>query len=344
MTVTERSARFLKYAGTVGLGLAVCMAVISHVLAVGTAISEDAQMDIANGWIMAEQFAFHVPQFLGVVVLVSGRLTLNRFLMCVILAYVFNELGVFSERLHGFLEVNHFYPDAFYHGNQSVNVQYAILIFYAALAPLLCIRISLKKIRTIDTVFVTLIFFTMIGTTFIFHKIIVENALKTAIEDTRYNRMQSMQLISNLPTGDAFSRLFQDSCNKIDVSCFVLNPGEPLPAGKRYSEMLLEMARSVQRDTGNKQVFFSQSLYVGGLEEEMYGEQYVFRRLPDETVRFIVDTQDYGMIPAEYKPYFAILMLCAHIWWVGGGTALLFWHKRRFKGRQRLYTTSEPVH
>lgn len=307
------------------LAVVAAQALAHHALAIWGAWSAGDVLALGDAWIMAEQSAFHVPLVLAAVAAATGRVGGRALLAAIAAGHWANEFRLLDGHLHGFLESNRLYPAAFYHGSGSVNVQYAILLLYAVALPWLA-SAAIRR-RTLDRLFVLLIVTTTLGTTMLFHKVVVESALQGSVEHVRAQKLAAMRATQGLGAD-----VFRSACRTLDVACLDLPEGAGMPLGGHWSPALAEVVTKLHRDTAGRPVRHAQALRIGVLKPDLRGEQYAYER-DAAGARVMVDDASYATLPARYKAYFSILLVSAHAWWAGGGVALLAWHRRRLSRR-----------
>src|SRR5690606_33346472 len=125
---------------------------------------------------------------------------------------------------------------------------------------------------------------------------------------------------------------FESICRGLAMTCFTLGNDERVPAAGSmgYGPGVHFALSRIHRDTAGRMVRHSEAMMVGVLAPDIRGEQFTYERLTNSSrARIMVDTGSYDRIVARHKPYFAILLIAAHLWWVLGGISLLHWHRKR---------------
>lgn len=285
--------------------------------------------EIADNWIMMEQFFFHIPMVLAFTLIFRKKITYLNIALSIIIAFLLNQFDIIFGLLHNFLVDYNIYPDFFYHGTTNVNVQYTLILLY--LVSFSILFISLLKKRSFDRIFIFIILMTLLGTTTLFHYVIVDNALKNVLLDARQHKIEKMRLL--IPQIKENSEI----CKEYQTVCLFLKEDETLSEydPDLISSDLLEAIKRIKQETVSKPTYFEQKLKISALNENLKGDQYIFFRNKESEIFILIDIQKYQKYAQEYKKYFAILMISAHTWWLGGGLFLLFWHKNRVKKKQK---------
>lgn len=281
--------------------------------------------------INTEQAVFHVPMVLALAVILNPKPGWITFLGCVIVGHLLNETALIHHHLHTLLDRLDLYPLAFRHGRPdvAVNVQYAGLMVWMVLAVGLVWRLVVRRTRTRHRLFLCLMMGVCLGTTLLFHKLVVEYALQGAVAEARAHRRAVVAEAMALPSRLAFVRM----CASVDVTCtegsWEDGPWSK-PGGVPSMHMhAMQASASVMRPGDMAQEVAMGSLVVPDLR----GNQFVLMRRGDR-YRLGIDNSSYNPIVYRHKHVFAALMVAAHTWWLGGGMLLLSWHDRRWRGRR----------
>jgi len=324
------------------LAVLVAHAVSVHAARLWEALGGTDGAAAADAWIMTEQFVFLVPLFLAVAALLRRGVGLAELAVAVVAAHYANETYLFIEHVHGALDRWRVYPEAFRHGNPNgpINVQYGILTFYAAVLPLLALQCLLRRWRTLGRLFVLLVAVVALGTTYIFHRVVVEADLIRTVAEQRAERLAGMEFAARLSSDDEF----RGACAVLRVDCHVLPEGAMAAkdALGGAPEPLARAARQAHREAaarGAAGAVVARAFPVGVLSSDLRGNQFVYARRGD-TVRVAVDDLSYNATVWRHKAYFTVLVVAAHAWWVFGGMALLGWHRRRLARRGAVVRTA----
>jgi hypothetical protein len=282
--------------------------------------SKDASL-LADGWIMTEQFLFHVPLFMAIIALFRRKLGLIELMVVTVVGHWLNEFNFFPQIVHGILFDNDLYPKAFKAPNGAVNVQYAILLVYFAIVPAIYGFALRKRTRTISRVFAALIITATLGTTLLFHKLVVEADLITTVDRARNERLAVMETAVTLPS----EKDFQAFCTLLKTDCATLASDQPFTLG---SPEMADAARSIHTNamnTGKDKVVVPFKGRVGVLTKDLRGSMLVYARA-GSSYRVILDNTSYNHFVWDHKVQFAILMSVAHLVWAYGGYLLLAFH------------------
>lgn len=290
----------------------------------------DNLLGLADRAINVEEFIFDVPMFLGLLALMFRRIDWRVLLLATLLAHLDNRTLLIDHYLHNFLQDHDVYPAMFRHGNpnQPVNIQLAILSCYAVVYALLWLTVLLPARRTMGRVFVLLIMTVTLGTTLLFHQVVVDHALGTTLAQERLATRQYLTRIIDVPEDTGFMTL----CRRSGAICLTGTGDQPPVVEAPRLVPRIAAAYRASRDVGGDPVLRVEAVQVGGLASDLRGQQFAFYG-NREHWRLAVDMTSYNHLPARYKLYFAALVAVAHLWWVYGGFALLAFHQSRFAWR-----------
>lgn len=306
----------------------------SHAVGIYTELQIGSIYDLGEQIIYAEEAIFRVPLVLGMLALFMRELGGRALLLATAIAYLLNSNDVFDGLLHNFLDQNDLYPLFLRRGNpeQAVNsqipVSFAFLIVYLGLL----ITVLIRKRRTISRIFMLLIMSVTLGTTALFHQLLLDSALVTAIDQERMIYRHHLSAIAALPDEAAFQSLCQASA----TTCITRSMSSGLASSELTTDPAINQAvvRAFQALSADdiRSETHTEALIVGALDRDLRGKQFVLHR-EDDRYRLAVDMGSYNHLPARYKVYFGTLMIFAHMWWVYGGLALLTFHRSRFAWR-----------
>ena len=291
---------------------------------VDTALHRDVVM-AADAALRFEEWLFQVPLFLAGLAIIGMRRAGPVWALAVILAFIANESRLFSEIIHGVLDHGGLYPHALRHGNGPVNVQWATLIAYGLVWPVLAMQVIWSKTRHIGRVFTLVIITVTLGTTFLFHQVLINQALHLALEEARDRQFAAMAQAITRPTKDNFladCRLYQIWCDQAAVDAMAIDP----PAD------FADWVGQVPQKSSSGLV--SERRHASPLQRQLIGQQALYWH-DDTAQRWAVDRAVYTPIVARYKIYFAILVSAAHLAWAFGGMALLALHRSPLRYRLR---------
>ena len=316
--------------------LALLAASLGHILAVHALYITDALRNgdlIATGeaFIYAEEFLFQVPLFLGIAALFMRQVGARALMLITIVSFLANNIDLIDYHLHNLLDHLDLYPAYFRHGvpDGPVNVQLAILLCYAIVYPLVWLSVLIPSRRTVPRSFVLLIMTATLGTTTLFHELIVNNALVTTLDQERLLNREYLARIIDVPDEASFMTL----CQRAGVDCLAADIRQlpelgPPAMGKRIQDTHWAAIADDDRPVSTH----VEALITGALDADLRGNQFAYHR-DGERYRLAVDMTSYNHLPARYKIYFGALMITAHFWWVYGGFALLAFHRSRFSWR-----------
>jgi len=300
-------------------------------------------MELGARFIYFEEMLFHVPLFLGIAALFLRQVDGRVLLALTFLAFWFNNNNIISHDLHGLLDSWHLYPEAFRHGRVDgpINVQYAILTCYAVVYPLLWLTVLMPSRRTMSRIFVLLILTVILGTTTLFHQVVIDRALVTAVNEERSLRLQYLENIADVPDEASFMTLCRRWGGICETGSMASAPHDPAGVPD-FLRGRIARAHEASQLRGKDSLSVSEAQPVGALDADLRGRQFVFHRDGDRW-RLAVDMSSYNHIPARYKIYFGALMIAAHLWWVYGGFGLLAFHRSRFAWRFARKTQAEAA-
>lgn len=287
--------------------------------------------DLGVEVIYAEEFIFRVPLVLGFLALFARDLGLRMLLLATAIAFGLNSLDFFDGILHRFLDQNDLYPLSLRRGDpsQAVNSQIPISFAYLIVYLGLVVSALIKARRSISRIFLLLIMTATLGTTTLFHQLLLDGALVTAIDQERMIHRQHLSAIATVPDEGTFERL----CAVSATNCVVGDMTGPPPANAdpAINQAIVQAFGRLQSGQ-SETATHAEAQIVGALDLDLRGKQFVLHR-EGERYRLAVDMGSYNHLPARYKVYFGTLMIFAHLWWVYGGIALLSFHRSKFAWR-----------
>lgn len=309
-----------------------CMAaylMTSKLIVLVYAVAAQDLLRIGNAAIEIEEVLFHLPLFLGMSALIERHVGLRTLSLAVILAVFSHEIELFTGIIHDALAAIGFYALAYGETGlaSEINIQYGIVTAYGLVFPA-ALAMALWR-RSVARWFVVLIMTATLGTTTLFHLVIVDSALLTYLEEARADTRRAMAAAIDLPRPEDF----EAQCAQAGVLCAQLPVTSGLPADWKAS-VAEPLARAAERlhwqvmGSGAERYSTTVIRPAGALDRDVRGQQYLYRR-QGGMYRVAIDVRSYNHLPARHKIYFATLTSAAHLWWVFGGMALLAFHRRR---------------
>ncbi|MEM6901916.1 MAG: hypothetical protein AAF556_01590 [Pseudomonadota bacterium] len=301
-----------------------------HGLGIYTAMQAGSIYDLGEEVIFAEEFIFRVPLVLGILALFMRELGARALLLATLIAMVMNNINFFDGILHRFLDQNDLYPLVLRRGDptNAVNSQIPISFTYLFVYLALVVSVLIKARRTISRIFLLLIMTATLGTTTLFHQLLVDGALVIAIDQERMINRQHLTAIVTVPDEATFQRL----CSASATTCATGGVNGPPPAAHPALNQAIIQSFERLKSGSIASNTHTEALRVGALDLDLRGMQFALHR-EGERYRLAVDMGSYNHLPARYKVYFGTLMIFAHMWWVYGGLALLSFHRSRFAWR-----------
>lgn len=206
--------------------------------------------------------------------------------------------------------------------NRGISAEYPRIIFATMMTILFFLFVCIKKYRTLDRIFISFISVSVLFTSFLFHFIIIKES--QIFKDNLYNTMFYTALQKD-----------KELCSNLYLKCTFIDI-------KDY-DITVETLGTAR-----------QAAIVVGKEMIKYNKYYKHLNInnPDTNARLI------GQIPftivktdnevafvegsGAYKPFlignqfiYAYLALTAHIVWITGGLALIYFHRYRFSKRRK---------
>jgi len=274
----------------------------------------------ADALLRCEEWLFHVPLYLCVLAIFGAKINGRDWALAVFMAFVASETKLFSLHLHNFLTDFDLYPGFARHPGVSANVQWPILLSYALCWPILLVQVIIRKTRHIGRIFMLVITTATLGTTLLFHQLVIGVALKETLNDAREHQMQIMHRLAR-GGGNEFGQ-FEITCHHFQLWCAQGTihhaPPSDFAAWARRPDLPL---LDIQRRSFNP------------LSRTLDGQQAIYTSIP--APRWIIDRMSYTPIIARHKIIFAVLVSVAHLVWSWGGIGLLALHRSPVRFRLR---------
>lgn len=316
----------------VGFALALAFVAYLALPAVFDFVNEGFSAETANQFIMLEQSLFLSVPFLILISAFQKSFGYFTYLISLLLGYLSNEFEIFTDHVHSFLLSNSIYPDSWVAQDGTANVQYAVLSFYIFSICAFVIVRMIKRSMSIAHYFVILGTIVALGTTVLFHILIVQSSLSQNMQESRNENMSIIEVIMDVEP-DAFA----DTCTENGFNCSVydersdlqdvLNEQVPLYAENALRTLELDSLRV------NPIGRYTFSGEIGLLDTDVRGKQFGIGIDKNGMYRFVYDDKSYNHIVWRHKIYFATLVVVAHLWWFFGLTTLLQFHYSRFRKR-----------
>lgn len=278
----------------------------------------------ANALIRMEEWLFLIPLLLGLFAITGARITGSQWGAAVFVALILSESHFFTGTLHDWLMQAGLYPPFAKHGDQ-VNVQWTALMCYAVLWPILLIQICRSRTRHLGRVFTLIIMTATLGTTFLFHKLVIGVGLRNNLTELRQQQFHAIYQALAAPDQHEFYRL----CRKAELWC------QQAAKDMSISDSPADFADWIKQEndylairTDVEQRSFSP------LSSTLNGNQAVFERSEDYS-RVAIDRMGYTPVVARFKIIFALLVGAAHLVWSWGGVGLLALHRSNVRFRLR---------
>ena len=193
-------------------------------------------------------------------------------------------------------------------------------------------RAARKRSRSIDRIFVSLIFTSIIVTSMIFHYV-----TRQGVEEAKKMQLFSMRLAASAPVEQ-----FQPICEDLEAQCFIGNKKTPtVLTGDSHTDAVVAGLRETFRLSGNHVAMSVGTSAPLEKDPSDIGNRpktahIYFEQSKDASFRLVIERQAFQQMVERWTQLYATLALPAHLIWLFGGLYLVWWHKRRLRRRSSL--------
>lgn len=248
----------------------------------------------------------------------------------------------FEDYVHPFYLNFGLYPDLLVHEFKHViNPAYARIYTAFWIGCVLALMIVFKRLRSLDRLFVTLIFWSVFATAGLFHWVTVKS-LRVSFDADR----EHISMIAEAP--DA---VFEPMCEYARTVCLRWEANEAVPSSPDFRiDGVIRDLLSTQPEGGDNS--FTVSSWMSNLPVERskdfhidsHGKPFIedlgsfsvaVSKRRDGSFRAVSNVTSFERTNNFASSVFGYLSLSAHVVWLLGGILLLLWHKRRRARRAR---------
>lgn len=274
--------------------------------------------------LLSEIFPIHsqllmAPLILGAIMIFKKKMTLWHVAIALLFSFFIPSYELFDEHIHTFLFSLHLYDFLLQPGQQVLNPQYSRILFFVLLFSILLIQCVVKKTRSVDKIFITLILGVVLITTMIFHIALPMGMFKIAKHEAEQVLMQNVQNYNEN------SLCFDKHCYYLDHNFNVIKAfnNTDMNILKNYQYVL----PSKKNEMEYKHVSII-SASLGNFKEKGFAYMiFAMKKIPDGY--FVVIDEDVLKKTAKHNEiWFSFLSTMAHGLWFYGGIFLLFLHKQ----------------
>ena len=282
-----------------------------------------ATAELSQRFIQASQALLHIALFACAYAAFSRRLSPLAMAACAITGTLVSRWGWIDVELHRFFTEASLYPPLFVFvaPDGTVNPQYAKLLLFAVLTPLLAYRVTLPAHRTLDRIFVLAATCAVLATSAIFHAVIPNSSLKQQKVDAEYVLGYAAHL-----QGEELQRY----CRYLTVHCWEIGSREevaPLLSRTRINPNWARIAENLK--PGER---------AAGVSGTMDGMRFTVRgiayRAPTDKVRGVLAIDNAHLQHAQHAAeiQLSFMAILAHGTWLllAFGLTALHASKKRF--------------
>lgn len=270
-----------------------------------------------------------VGMILSYMLIVKRSFSISMLASAIVLSYFFHGYEFIDNTIHPLLFSTGIYNFLLRDGQHILNPQYTkIFLFLISLFILLSLSI-IKKYRTIDRIFFTIITCVILTTTLLFHYAIPMGMFKVARNSMENELIEKSKYISN-----------DDLC--INKSCFYFDENYKIIKSvdsekeiyiKRYS-YYFNTAFFLLNNKEYKKDYYISSL--GDFSNQRFDYIIALTKKTNNGYVAILDDSVMKKISRNSELWFSFLASCAHFIWIFGGSYLLMAHKNRINKRKVL--------
>lgn len=257
------------------------------------------------------------PIFLAMIMLCTKKMKIWHLALAIIMGFNFDSYQFFDNVIHPFLYKLHIFDFLLRSGQTVVNPQYTKILFYLVLLLGLTLQSIIKKYRSVDRIFMTLILSVVLGTTVIFHFAIPMGMFKIGKKDLEYALIEKVKYEPK-----------NILCEKKE--CFTLNSDLQTldPINNEQEKIFKNYSFFIKKVTPQLTLldpYFSISL--GNFQGQ--GFDYIITVLQKTPTGYFLVYDKYASnkLSRHSEIWFSFLSTCAHFFWLYGGIGLLFLHK-----------------
>ena len=235
--------------------------------------------------------------------------------------------------LHPALMALSLYPSWWGYGSTSdQSNQYAKISVALIVCAALLYRAARKRSRSIDRIFVSLLFTSIIVTSMIFHYV-----TRQGVKEAKTMQLYAMRLAASAPEAQ-----FQAICEDLEAQCFSGNKKSPaILTGEPHTDFIVaDLRKTFQLSSNHVAMSIGTSAPLSAdptdLGERPKTAHVYFEQQADTTFRVVIEKQAFQKMVERWTQLYATLALPAHLIWLFGGLYLVWWHKRRLRHRSTL--------
>lgn len=259
-----------------------------------------------------------VPMFIGLFMVFIKKLKLWHLAISIAGGFLLDSYQFLDHTIHPFLFSLHIYDFLLRSGQTILNPQYTKIFIFLVILIVLIIQSFIKKYRSVDRIFLSLIVSSVLVTTLIFHFALPMGMFKIAKKELENSLIEKI--------------IFQDKKLLCEIrECFVLDDSFKIISQsnsantetfKNYSFFIAQVAP--QLNENNR--FFSTSL--GDFQGQGFDYIITVLEKTNDNYFLVYDKKASNKVSRHSEIWFAFLSATAHLIWVYGGLALLFLHKQ----------------
>lgn len=258
------------------------------------------------------------PIIVGLISLFMKKIKISYIALALFLSFNLEVYQFFDNVIHPFLFSMHIYDFLLRPGQYILNPQFTKIFFYIIIISVLLFECLVKKYRSVDRIFITLILSVALLTTCIFHFAIPMGMFKIAKKDLEISLIEKTIFLNK-----------KILCK--DKQCFTLSndlnvlsrsSSAHIDTFKNYSFFLPKAKQIMENE--NKKYY---SISLGDFKGQGFDYMIVVLEKTDTGFFLIFDDTVAKRVARHSEIWFSFLSTMAHLCWFYGGFLLLFLHK-----------------
>ena len=285
-------------------------------------------IDESGALIVFDMLLHTVSLALVAIVIFRPVLTRLHLLLAVTAAGLSVHAGdLFVVYVHPFFMEHALYPDWLGRGAAAgQSAQYAKTFLGMVLLSALTSMLFIKRLRSFDRIYVWLIASSVLVTTVLFHFTIRES-----IFESRMHQKRVMALAIESPNDWIYKAL----CKRENFECYESKVGLNYPVtGDELIDK--QIPHHIETTKGHPGYTWSVSgsFPLPGLDKPS-DHHLMFHWVNEDTYRVLVERAQWHRTLQKFQLIYSWIGIPAHLLWLAGGLWLMYWHKARWRKRQK---------